>query len=305
MAKYIAHSSIDERGKISGGQAGDQTGKEVCVRVWYDKPFTQVLRIEKKEVREQFANNMIDCANNDNIGYDQGGRNSLLKEAIKVNFDFAKIDVKCEGDCSSTITTCILGAIYKLLGKKAYEEAYAILVVDGNCATTSTLSSRLRKLQMIKVTLYTSSAYTRGTSKAVYGDIYNKPSSHVVCYIDDGKKRVKNHEFSQEVQDWQKAAIADGFKFPKYGADGEWGEECESVAKIAVVKQRFDKNGHPVYKYPNLTKIVQRKCGFTGKDVDGDCGPNTGDGIERYQAQNGLTNDRCVGLNTWKDMLGV
>lgn len=188
MAKYIAHSSIDERGKISGGQAGDQTGKEVCVRTYYNFA-TQVLRIEEQKIREAFGNNMIDCANNNYVGYDQCGRNSLLEEAIKVNFDFSKITVKCEGDCSSTVTACVLGAIYKILGKAAYEEAYNILVVNGNCATTSSLSARLRKLPMIKVTLHTSAAYTGGTSKAVYGDIYNKPGKHVVAYIDDGKKR--------------------------------------------------------------------------------------------------------------------
>ena len=189
MAKYIAHSSIDERGKISGGQAGDQTGKEVCIRTWWDFA-TQVLRIEDQKVREYFANNMIDCCDNDNIGYDQGGRNSLLAEAIKVNFDFSKITTKCEGDCSSTVTACVLGAIYKVLGKEAYEEAYAILVVSGNCATTSTLSARLRNLPMVKVSLYTSTAYTKSTSNAVFGDIYNKPSNHVVAYINDGKKVV-------------------------------------------------------------------------------------------------------------------
>ena len=189
MAKYIAHSSIDERGKISGGQAGDQTGKEVCIRTWYEFA-TQVLRIEDQKVREAFGNNMIDCANNDNIGYDQGGRNSLLKEAIKVNFDFSKIATKCEGDCSSTVTACVLGAIYKVLGKEAYEKAYAILAVSGNCATTSTLSARLRNLPMVKVSLYTSTSYTKSTSNAVFGDIYNKPSNHVVAYINDGKKVV-------------------------------------------------------------------------------------------------------------------
>ena len=35
----IGHSSIDESGKISGGQAGDSTDKEVCIRTWYSKPW--------------------------------------------------------------------------------------------------------------------------------------------------------------------------------------------------------------------------------------------------------------------------
>lgn len=296
MAKYISHSSIDERGKISGGQAGDQTTKEICIRTWYDKPFSEVIRINDKEVREQFANNMIDCANNNNIGYDQNQRNTVLKEAEKVNFDFSMIATKCESDCSSITTVCFLGAIYKVLGKNAYEQAKSVMVQGGNCATTSTIKSRMQKVGVVNVTVYTSSSYTRGTSNAVYGDIYNKPGSHVVCYIDDGKKRYKNDAFSKEVQEWQLAAIADGFKFPKYGADGEWGAECEEVAKKAVVKQRL------TYKYPNLTRIVQRKVGVT---VDGKCGKNTSAAISAYQRANGLTVDGCVGLNTWKDMLDV
>lgn len=194
--KYIAHCSIDERKKASGGQSGDQTGKECCIRTWYDKPFTQVFRIMNEEVRIQFANNMIDCANNDKIGYDQNERNTLLKEALKVKFDFSKISTKCEADCSSMVTACLLGAIYIVLGVEVYEKAKAVMVVGGNCATTSTLKTRLTKLTMIEVKVFDSSEYTRGTSKAVYGDIYNKPSSHVVAYIDDGNKKT----FKKEVE---------------------------------------------------------------------------------------------------------
>lgn len=116
------------------------------------------------------------------------------------------------------------------------------------------------------------------------------------------KPVVKNNGFSQEVQDWQNAAIKDGFKFPKYGADGKWGSECESVAKVAIVKERKDKNGKAIYKYPNLTKIVQKKV---GAEVDGKFGDESGDKVEIYQRNNGLTEDRCVGLNTWKKILNV
>ena len=209
MAKYIAHSSIDERGKAAGGQAGDQTGKEVCIRTWYDMSATQLFRIENKEVRELFANNMIDCANNNNIGYDQNQRNTILTQAEKVDFDFSKINVKCESDCSSTITACFLGAIYKVLGKEAYQKAKAVLVQGGNCATTSTMKTRLQNNGVVKVTLYTATEYTRGTSKAVFGDIYNKPGSHVVCYIDDGKKVVaKNTTTNKSLEAWAKEVIA-------------------------------------------------------------------------------------------------
>ena len=184
--KYIAHASIDEHSKIKGGTAGDQTKKEVCIRSWYNKPWSHVLRINNEKVRKQFGNNMIDIAKNDNIGYDQNQRNSLLTQAIKVDFDFSKIKTKCECDCSSSITVAFLGAIYKVLGEEEYEKAYKILYADNNCRTTSTLRSGLNTLKMI--TVYSDKAHIASTDKAVFGDIYISEGHHVVCYINDAKK---------------------------------------------------------------------------------------------------------------------
>jgi peptidoglycan hydrolase-like protein with peptidoglycan-binding domain len=103
---------------------------------------------------------------------------------------------------------------------------------------------------------------------------------------------------------WQTAAMADGFVPPKYfsryGADGEWGKECEAVAKKAVIKKQIIG-----YKYPELTKIVQKIVGFTGDDVDGKCGKDTREAIKVYQKAHGLKVDGQVGLNTWKVMLEV
>ena len=101
---------------------------------------------------------------------------------------------------------------------------------------------------------------------------------------------------NQKVLRWQKAAIADGFEFPKFGADGEWGDECESVAEKAIVKKRI------TYKYKNLTKIVQEAVGVT---VNGKCDNKTKKAIIAYQKKKGLKQDGCVGIKTWKKILGV
>lgn len=297
--KYIAHASIDENGKIAGGQAGDQTGKEVCIRTWYDKSWGYVLRIDNEALRIRFADNMIDAAKNDMIGYNQNTRNSLLTQAKLVDFDFSKISVACACDCSSLVTIALLGAIYTVFGKEAYETAYGVLVVDGNCATTSTLRNRMKKLTMASTTVYSSVSHTRKTSNAVYGDIYLKEGSHVAVYIADGNEQTASSS-SISVLDWQNSAIADGFLFPKYGADGEWGDECESVAKKAIVKKQLIG-----YKYPNLTKLVQQVVGFTGDNVDGKCGKKTKEAIVEYQIKEKLYADGCVGINTWKKILGV
>ncbi len=96
------------------------------------------------------------------------------------------------------------------------------------------------------------------------------------------------------IRAWQKAAIADGFKFPKAGADGVWGSECEGVAKKAVVKKRI------VYKYKNLTKIVQAAVGVR---VDGYCGKDTDAGIRAWQNKNGLVADGSFGPASWRKLL--
>ena len=118
-----------------------------------------------------------------------------------------------------------------------------------------------------------------------------------------GKAETKVEETSKvnaKVLEWQNAAIADGFSFPLFGADGKWGSECENVAEDAIIKKRLTG-----YKYRNLTKIVQRAVGFTGADVDGKCGKDTKKAIIAYQKAHGLKEDGCVGIKTWKKILGV
>lgn len=98
------------------------------------------------------------------------------------------------------------------------------------------------------------------------------------------------------VLDWQKAAEKDGFRFPKHGADGYWGAECEMVARQAIVMWRS------TFIYKNLTKLVQS---YLGIKADGLCGEETDKAIAAWQKKNALTADGAVGVKSWKKMLGV
>lgn len=98
------------------------------------------------------------------------------------------------------------------------------------------------------------------------------------------------------IREWQRAAVADGYKFPKYGIDGLWGSECEAVAKKANCYKRTG------YKNPNLTKLIQQYVGVT---VDGKFGSDTRAAVIRYQKANGLVADGVVGTKTYKKMLGI
>ena len=95
---------------------------------------------------------------------------------------------------------------------------------------------------------------------------------------------------------FQKAAIADGVKLPKYGADGMYVNETAAAMQICVVKKRI------IHKYKNCTKLVQR---LLGVEQDGKCGPITTAAIKEFQKQKNLVVDGHCGPNTWKALLGI
>jgi peptidoglycan hydrolase-like protein with peptidoglycan-binding domain len=118
-------------------------------------------------------------------------------------------------------------------------------------------------------------------------------------YVDQSADAPKDNppaEKAFSVREWQVAALYDGYRFPAHGTDGEWGAECEAVARKAVVKQRV------IYTNRNLTELVQRAVGVK---VDGKCGKDTKAAIIAYQRSKGLVADGVVGVNTWKALLDI
>ena len=106
MSILIGHASIDERGKANGGQAGDQTGSEVCIRSWYASGWNVVLRPKSSAVAEKMAAACETLCRSNLVGYDQWERNSLWDELEKVQWDASKLKTKCETDCSAFMTAC-------------------------------------------------------------------------------------------------------------------------------------------------------------------------------------------------------
>ena len=98
------------------------------------------------------------------------------------------------------------------------------------------------------------------------------------------------------VLSFQRAAVADGFKFPKYGCDGQYGSETQSIMQKCVVKRRL------LYKYKNATKLVQRLLGIK---QDGLAGKDTEAAIKKFQQENGLNIDGCCGPQTWLKLLNI
>ena len=106
---YIGNAVGDEHGKARGGEAGDQTGKEVKVQPWYkNKKGWRVFRPKTSEVAQRLVYDMKAACENKNIGYDQGQRNTLYTASKPYDFDCAKVDKPCECDCSSLVRVCVL-----------------------------------------------------------------------------------------------------------------------------------------------------------------------------------------------------
>lgn len=108
MTTYIVAARIDERGKTTGGAAGDQTGNEVKVQTLSGSgSWARILRPPRNAaaiVKQAFA-----AAANDKIGYDQGQRTTLYSAAAKVGFDLSRVGY-CECDCSSLVAVLCVAA---------------------------------------------------------------------------------------------------------------------------------------------------------------------------------------------------
>ena len=111
------------------------------------------------------------------------------------------------------------------------------------------------------------------------------------------KTTEKKTTSNAKIKEWQKAAKADGFKI---SVDGLWGTESAAAAKKATCKYR---NGD--YKYKNLTKLIQKEVGYTGKAIDGKFGKETEKKVIAWQKRKGLTPNGEFGYNSWKKYLGI
>jgi hypothetical protein len=117
MNIIIGSARCDENRKYSGGKKGDQTQTavddykgEVSMQKFYvhTKGWI-ILRPKTADVAIRLAQSMKNACNNNNIGYNQSDRYSLLYESTST-------DKKVNCDCSSLVRQCIKEATNKDTG---------------------------------------------------------------------------------------------------------------------------------------------------------------------------------------------
>ena len=226
MAVKVGSARIDENGKIHGGRAGDQSGKEVSTQSWYKhKKGWRVLRCKNADKAEKIARAMQAACDNANIGYDQYQRLSLYNFAKRVDFDPTRIKTPCETDCSALVRVCL---------------AYVGIMVE-NFRTPNEASILLRSGEFIELK---ESRYTDQSSYLRRGDILvTRTQGHTVVVLSNGSKAettpaeetprtiLKRGMKGDDVRRLQQRLMELGYALPRYGADGEYGSETATAVK--------------------------------------------------------------------------
>ena len=111
MAVRLAQASHDERGEYHGGQAGNQSGDELNIRPWYNRPWDTVIRPISRDLARRIANvaqRLVRCVR---IGYDMdlADRLTLYDQCERIGWDADRIgEIQlCECDCSSFVVVVL------------------------------------------------------------------------------------------------------------------------------------------------------------------------------------------------------
>lgn len=229
MSVIIGSARIDEHGHATGGQAGDQTGKEVSMQDFYvPSKGWNVVRFKNSSNASKAAKAMKQACNNKNIGYDQSNRYGVIKHGTDSK-------VKTEADCSSLVRECVKEAT----GKD-----------PGDFNTESEVKALEKTGLFEKVFPYTSK------TKLYTGDILvTKTKGHTAIVVagetrDNGVKvaehTLRRGDKGTQVGILQKNLIALGYR----GKDGkvllvddEFGKNTEYALKMFQKAKKLESDG--------------------------------------------------------------
>ena len=249
MYVKIGSARIDERGRIHGGKAGNQTGKELSIQNWYrHSKGWRVLRCTDSAKAEKIAAAMEAACRNRNIGYDQYERLTLYNLAKAVGFDPAKVTKPCETDCSALVRVCL---------------AYAGIITDDFLTTD--------EAQKVLATGYfmelKDGRYTDQSAHLRRGDILvTRAKGHTAVVLSNGGKAdasevelqlgdrlLKKGMSGSDVRELQQNLLKLGYALPKYGADGDYGAETVEAVKAFQKKNGLEADG---FYGPNTHKSL-------------------------------------------------
>ena len=269
MGKYFAQASIDENGRIAGGEAGNQNGKELNTRELYSsisRPWLFILRALDAAVQAEVNRQFKAAVSNPYIGYDQNQRNSILPALRAANWQMANINTPCETDCSALGAACIIAAVYIVLGNAAGDEVYNAFYAGGNLPATSNMKQKaLNCSKYIQVLPFSSFASMQ------VGDVVTRDGHTVGCV-----------DAITSSNGLKPGTATSSLASSSYPCKGWTGDQVRKLQSALIAK------GY--------------SCGTCG--VDGSFGNDTHAAVLKFQADNGLETDGIVGPKTQAKLYG-
>ena len=270
MAVKVGHASIDERGKASGGKAGDQNGKELCTRTWYLKSQGWwTLRCKVPGMAEYIAKAMEIIVADPDVGYDQSENQTLWKLLEANGFDIKNINKAVETDCARLVRVCVQWA--------AMQVGLDVTIPD---FYTATLASNL---------------VGTGLFEKLTADKYNKQDA----YLERGMIQVtrgKGHTW---------VILSNGSKASSNNFSGTVTVEPEKVYKLGERILKNGMEGADVKELQELLLELNKVLGKTRYDLgeygtDGDYGDCTEIAVKQFQKDYDCDVDGEVGPQTLK-----
>lgn len=260
MAVTISSARIDERGKTSGGKAGDQTGKEVSAQNWYKhSKGWRTLVCTIPGAGNLIAECMELAYKDPQIGYDQNQRNTLWNALKDVGCDVRKLQKAVETDCSALVRLCVAYALFKLGKIKTPAEIEDFI--------TSTLANKLLATGFFKE--LTGSKYNDQSAYLQRGMIQvTRTKGHVIVVLTNGSKAGATPE--------AETVYKLGDRILKNGMEGPDVKEMQGM----------------------LLELNPKKYNLGSWGADGDFGDQTEIAVRRFQGDHGCVVDGQVGPKT-------
>lgn len=298
MTKIIVGSArSDERGKISGGKAGDQTGRELSTQNYYrHSKGWNVYRPKEDTVANKMCQAMKDACASPHIGYDQTQRDTLIEELKKNGKSIKGLKKNVETDCSALIRACAYVAGIELPDFNTSSLKNVLLksghftdvtkkvnlttgsgLMDGDVLCTKTKGHTI---------MVTSGGSRKFIAKAPVVKV-PKPAAAAAKTATSKPAKAKTTvavKYSKTVEEYQIAYNKDlGKTKGNLKVDGIKGANTKGSfinAKLTIETRKSK---------PHLTKFVQKKVGFKGDDVDGDYYKKSVAKVKEFQKKHGIT----------------
>ena len=184
----ISNSGHDERGKYSGGAAGDQTGGEWARISWYNRPWNFVIRHPDPGIRALIGQLAGEAADNNRIGYDQNQRTTFWQALKGSGYFPSKITVNCEADCSAGVAAIVKAAGYILSDTKLQN-------VSADMYTGNERSA----LKSAGFSILSESKYLTSEQYLLPGDILLCENHHTAINLDFGSKTVPTYSVDKHI----------------------------------------------------------------------------------------------------------